>query len=72
MQKMQSNMVLLMKSGKLDNSPITPCIGVCRVNSESICKGCGRSVQDIINWPRYSDSERLKIMENLPDMTPKV
>lgn len=28
----------------------SPCIKVCQLNSEQICLGCGRSLEEIANW----------------------
>lgn len=43
---------------------ITPCIGVCRTEN-GICKGCGRTIEEISRWPRLSYEERMTIMRRL-------
>jgi predicted Fe-S protein YdhL (DUF1289 family) len=32
----------------------SPCIGVCTLDAEEICHGCGRSLEEIAGWP-YAD-----------------
>ena len=43
----------------------TPCIKVCKLNSRGKCEGCGRTFNQIQNWPSYSENKRKKIMEKL-------
>lgn len=43
----------------------SPCIGVCRLNKQQICDGCKRTSEEIENWLKYSDDEKLKIIKRL-------
>jgi hypothetical protein len=45
----------------------TPCEKICIVDAPSgLCRGCGRSLDEIGRWTRYSDAERARIMAELP------
>ena len=45
---------------------ITPCVSVCKINKNTnVCDGCGRTINQISNWLRYSDEERMNIMKGL-------
>ena len=45
----------------------SPCTKVCTIDPRSkLCLGCGRSLQEIGNWSRLSEPERLRIMAELP------
>jgi predicted Fe-S protein YdhL (DUF1289 family) len=45
----------------------TPCVKVCEIDNElAVCRGCGRTLQEIGNWMRYSPTERIRIMRELP------
>jgi predicted Fe-S protein YdhL (DUF1289 family) len=45
----------------------TPCEKICVVDPVSgLCRGCGRSLPEIERWTAYSDSERSRIMAELP------
>ncbi|MCX5493876.1 DUF1289 domain-containing protein [Kaistia dalseonensis] len=42
---------------------ISPCIHVCVINpATGLCKGCGRSLEQIANWSIMTDAERHRIM----------
>lgn len=41
----------------------TPCVGFCELDwCLGICKGCGRSKDEISGWMYYSDAHREAIM----------
>ena len=45
----------------------TPCEKICIVDAASgLCRGCGRSLDEIARWTAYSDAERARIMADLP------
>ena len=45
----------------------TPCEQICIVDTPSgLCRGCGRSLDEIGRWMAYSDGERSRIMAELP------
>jgi 2-hydroxychromene-2-carboxylate isomerase len=44
----------------------SPCVNVCALDPASgICRGCGRTLDDIARWSSLSDSERDAIMDKL-------
>jgi predicted Fe-S protein YdhL (DUF1289 family) len=46
---------------------LSPCEKICVVDdASSLCRGCGRSIDEIAHWIAYSDSERARIMKQLP------
>lgn len=46
----------------------SPCIRVCVIDPVSkLCQGCGRTLQEIAQWPRLSEAERLAIMATLAE-----
>ena len=45
---------------------ITPCLALCKINRETrTCEGCNRTIEEITNWSKYSDEERLVVMKRL-------
>ena len=45
---------------------ITPCLGICRINSLSqLCEGCHRSTAEVAEWLFYSNEEKLAIIDQL-------
>ena len=50
--------------------PLTPCIGICRLDERGLCLGCRRTLDEIARWGTMSDAERLRCMrEVLPGRT---
>lgn len=44
----------------------SPCIKICAIDPVSkLCQGCGRTLQEIAQWSRLSEAERLAIMATL-------
>ena len=45
----------------------SPCTKVCTIDPRSqLCRGCGRTLDEIARWLSLSDSERGRIMADLP------
>ena len=42
----------------------SPCISVCRYDNE-VCVGCGRTVDEIINWYDMTDDEKQAVLNRL-------
>ncbi len=40
----------------------SPCVRNCCLDDDDVCLGCGRAIEEIINWSRASDSERALIL----------
>ncbi|WP_026783675.1 DUF1289 domain-containing protein [Pleomorphomonas koreensis] len=44
----------------------TPCVKVCRIlEGGGLCRGCGRTLDEIARWTTMTDDERRKIMAGL-------
>lgn len=43
----------------------SPCIRVCELDENDVCKGCGRSLEQILNWTDYTKEQREKIIKEL-------
>jgi predicted Fe-S protein YdhL (DUF1289 family) len=45
----------------------SPCTKVCTIDPPSqLCRGCGRTLDEIARWMSLGDSERARIMADLP------
>jgi predicted Fe-S protein YdhL (DUF1289 family) len=45
----------------------SPCTKVCIIDPRSgLCRGCGRTLDEVARWTSFSDSERDRIMSELP------
>ncbi len=43
----------------------SPCIGICRLDAQELCVGCGRTLDEIAEWPLASETRRQEIMREL-------
>ena len=58
--------------GFIETTPVTPvstpCIGVCRIASDSnTCTGCARTLDEIASWGSMTEDQRRAVMAQLPD-----
>ena len=52
-------------------TPLTPCIGICRLDERGLCLGCRRTLDEIARWGAMSEAERLRCMQEvLPQRPP--
>lgn len=50
----------------MTGSYITPCKSICKVDPHLyVCEGCGRTVEEIRQWTKYSDQQRMDVMKRL-------
>jgi predicted Fe-S protein YdhL (DUF1289 family) len=50
----------------------SPCIASCKLNSEKICIGCYRHIDEIVDWNKRSEADQLQIVANLAARKSKV
>ena len=55
-----------MKQSKVES----PCISVCRYENE-VCVGCGRTVDEVVNWYDMTDDEKQAVLDRLDHQTNK-
>lgn len=49
----------VMRPNKPDS---TPCVGVCSHSvGDVICRGCGRSVPEVLHWNQYSSKQKIEV-----------
>jgi predicted Fe-S protein YdhL (DUF1289 family) len=47
------------------NRARSPCVSICALDENDLCIGCHRSLDEIMNWPRLDNDERLKVLEKV-------
>lgn len=40
------------------DAPLTPCVGICRMDANGLCAGCRRTLAEIARWRTLSNDER--------------
>ena len=43
---------------------LSPCVGLCELGPDGLCRGCLRTGSEIARWIAMSDAERRFIMEH--------
>jgi predicted Fe-S protein YdhL (DUF1289 family)/8-oxo-dGTP pyrophosphatase MutT (NUDIX family) len=49
---------------------LSPCIGLCTMGGDGLCRGCLRTLQEIVAWPQMGDDARTALMERLSQRAP--
>ncbi|EIT68114.1 hypothetical protein WQQ_45490 [Hydrocarboniphaga effusa AP103] len=39
----------------------SPCVGICQLNADQLCVGCGRSLSEIAEWARATADRQRRI-----------
>ena len=58
---------ILMSTAEELRNISTPCISVCKYNSNNYCIGCKRHMNEIFDWLDYNEDMRIAIMKDLID-----
>lgn len=40
----------------------SPCVGVCTVDSDNLCEGCFRTLDEIAGWSKMDNDEKKQIL----------
>lgn len=43
----------------------SPCINTCKLDQNKMCIGCYRTIEEISNWTRYTDEEKITILNRI-------
>lgn len=44
----------------------SPCVGVCVIDEQGLCEGCGRTLHEIADWLAMGPERRDAVMAALP------
>ena len=45
----------------MNDGVASPCTGICRLDDDKVCSGCGRLLAEIAAWSQASEAERREI-----------
>ena len=48
----------------MENEVKSPCIKVCKYDSEKNCIGCHRSMEEITGWVLYNEDQKRQVLKN--------
>ena len=44
---------------------LSPCVNICKLDENFDCKGCGRTIDEILKWPEYTDDQKQAVLDRL-------
>ena len=44
---------------------LSPCVNVCELDENFDCKGCDRTIDEILKWPEYTDEQKHAVLDRL-------
>jgi uncharacterized protein len=47
------------------SNPLSPCIGICRLDVRGYCEGCLRTGDEIARWRGMDEQERIRYMRDV-------
>lgn len=59
------NTVINSRTACRSERPISPCVLICTLDSNKVCIGCGRSVEQISRWALMSSEEQWAVIDQL-------
>ncbi len=48
-------------------TPASPCIRHCTLDNQDICIGCGRSLEEILQWSAADDRRKRQILQRIAE-----
>jgi len=45
----------------------SPCVDICKLDSDFVCIGCGRTIEEVLKWPEYTDEQKHAVLDRLFD-----
>jgi len=52
-------------SVNLKDLPDSPCVGICTTLFDDVCRGCGRTAQEVAQWVFLSDEEKHAVWQRI-------
>lgn len=49
----------------MSEKPLSPCIRNCCLDSQDVCLGCCRTLDEILRWAKLTNPQRREIMNGL-------
>jgi len=44
---------------------LSPCIAQCKLSEDDICEGCKRTIDEIVGWAKFSQTQKLQVIKRL-------
>jgi uncharacterized protein len=57
--------ILLRHNMNSISRPDSPCIGICSTLYDDVCRGCGRTINEVAQWVFFTDEEKGVIWQRI-------
>jgi len=47
------------------SSTLSPCVNICELDTDFVCKGCGRSIEEILKWREYTVEQQIAVLDRI-------
>jgi len=44
---------------------VSPCINICKLDSDFVCIGCGRTIDEVLKWLEYTDEQKKAVLDRI-------
>jgi hypothetical protein len=44
---------------------VSPCINICKLDSDFVCIGCGRTIDEVLKWSEYADEQKKAVLDRI-------
>jgi len=44
---------------------LSPCLDICELDSDFVCIGCGRTIDEVLKWPEYTDEQKKAVLDRI-------
>lgn len=48
-----------------EEDTMSPCVEVCELDSDFVCVGCGRTIEEVLKWREYTDEQKQKVINRI-------
>lgn len=69
MNCVNSNCHLILKKQTIMEEVKSPCIKICKTDSNGVCYGCRRTKEEIGDWGLYTNTQKQAVLDQLPTRT---
>jgi len=43
----------------------SPCVDICELDSDFVCNGCGRTIDEVLKWPQYTYEQKKAVLDRI-------
>jgi len=43
----------------------SPCVDICELDSDFVCIGCGRTIDEVLKWREYTDEQKKAALDRI-------